>query len=125
MTKTKRKKSKSKASNKKDGSFKRLDGFLLNTVEDSPDIRDYAYQPTLLSLNDKIECPKELKILDQGKEGACTGFGLAAVINLQLAQRGGERKVSPRMLYEMAKRFDHRFMFLHIDTFKIIKGHLY
>ena len=106
MVKVKRKKSKSKARHKKDGLFKRLDGFLLNTVEDSPDIRDYVYQPTLLSLNDKIECPKDLKILDQGKEGACTGFGLAAVINLQLAQRRDERKVSPRMLYEMAKKFD-------------------
>ena len=50
MVKVKRKKSKSKARHKKDGLFKRLDGFLLNTVEDSPDIRDYVYQPTLLSL---------------------------------------------------------------------------
>ncbi|BHH84100.1 C1 family peptidase [Desulforhopalus sp. 52FAK] len=106
MAKAKQKKSKSKANKEKDGSFERLDGFLLNTVADAPDIRDYAYQPTLLSLKDKIECPKDLTILDQGTEGACTGFGLAAAINLQLAQRGEQRRVSPRMLYEMAKKFD-------------------
>ncbi len=106
MTRIKQQKTRSKAGSKKDGSFKRLDGFLLNTVEDSPDIRDYTYHPTLLSLHDKIDCPKELTILDQGSEGACTGFGLAAVINRQLNQRGDERKVSPRMLYEMAKKFD-------------------
>lgn len=106
MTKAKQKKSKKKAKRDGDGSFKRLDGYLLNTIEDAPDIRDYPYQPALLPLHDEIECPKNLSILDQGQEGACTGFGLAAVINLLLAQRGNQRKVSSRMLYEMAKKFD-------------------
>ena len=45
-------------------------------------------------------------MLDQGKEGACTGFGLAAVVNLLLGRRQDDRKVSLRMLYEMAKKFD-------------------
>ena len=47
-------------------------------------------------------------ILDQGTEGACTGFGLATVVNCLLrspAIHEGSR-VSPRMLYEMAKRYD-------------------
>lgn len=106
MTKAKQKKSKKKSKRDGDGSFKRLDGYLLNTIEDAPDIRDYPYLPALLPLHEEIECPNNLTILDQGKEGACTGFGIAAVINLQLAQREDQRKVSPRMLYEMAKKFD-------------------
>ena len=46
-------------------------------------------------------------MLDQGTEGACTGFGLAAVINL-LKHCAGEHgfEASPRMLYEMAKKHD-------------------
>jgi hypothetical protein len=45
-------------------------------------------------------------------EGACTGFALSAVVNYQLAQRNlitarnRERAVSPRILYEMARRYD-------------------
>lgn len=89
-----------------DGDFERLNGFLLNAVEDAPDFRDFRYAPALLDLKDEIEAPKDLTPLDQGAEGACTGFGLAAVINLLLSRRGSERRVSPRMLYEMAKKYD-------------------
>jgi len=46
------------------------------------------------------------EILDQGMEGACTGFALAAVINYLLAARKIKRQVSPRMLYEMARCYD-------------------
>jgi hypothetical protein len=46
------------------------------------------------------------EILDQGTEGACTGFALAAVINYLLHQRRTMRRVSPRMLYELARRYD-------------------
>jgi hypothetical protein len=52
-------------------------------------------------------------ILNQGEEGACTGFGLAAVINYlywERAQRsnGAESppRVSMRMLYHMARLYD-------------------
>jgi hypothetical protein len=52
-------------------------------------------------------------ILDQGSEGACTGFGLAGVANYLLwarhLEQGGKARfapVSPRMFYEMAKRYD-------------------
>jgi hypothetical protein len=50
-------------------------------------------------------------VLDQGKEGACTGFGLAAVINFLLWQQNGYqtkglKPVSPRMLYHMARLYD-------------------
>ena len=50
-------------------------------------------------------------ILDQGEEGACTGFALAAVVNYLIARRIAEQghkharlPVSARMLYEMARR---------------------
>ncbi len=82
------------------------DGFRLNAVTDTPDIRDLRYQPALISLKEKILPPKKLTILDQGKEGACTGFGLAATINFLKQTKRDEPKVSPRMLYEMARKFD-------------------
>jgi pimeloyl-ACP methyl ester carboxylesterase len=89
-----------------DGGFSRLDGFLLNSVEDPVDLRDYAYQPALVQLKKEVPRPKNLKILNQGTEGACTGSGLAAVINLLLSNRKEKRVVSARMLYEIAKKFD-------------------
>jgi len=49
-------------------------------------------------------------ILDQGREGACTGFGLSCVINyLRWIKAGLPPKmdsVSPRMLYTLARRHD-------------------
>ena len=48
-------------------------------------------------------------ILDQGQEGACTGFGLATVIHYLLRTRRvvpDRGEVSPWMLYEMARRYD-------------------
>ncbi len=78
----------------------------LNTVPDIPDARDYFYQPPLITLRHAVDPPATLRILDQGDEGACTGFGLAAVINKLNHDRGSDITVSPRMLYEMAKRYD-------------------
>ncbi len=80
--------------------------YKLTAVADTPDFRDWIYQPALLNLAKKIDRPARLKILDQGEEGSCTGFALTAVINL-LRQHGGHSGfVSPRMLYEMAKHHD-------------------
>ncbi|MGD8570087.1 MAG: C1 family peptidase [Gammaproteobacteria bacterium] len=95
---------------------------------DRIDYRDRVYQPPLVSLPEQYPDPKKIKqflkdytethqlILDQGKEGSCTGFGLAAVINYLLytqhlnGHRAGKavplKKVSPRMLYQMAKVYD-------------------
>jgi hypothetical protein len=53
-----------------------------------------------------VNCDLADKPLDQGQEGACTGYALAAVINCLLRQRGVERLVSPKMLYDMARRYD-------------------
>ncbi|NQD37719.1 C1 family peptidase [Permianibacter sp. IMCC34836] len=74
---------------------------------DSMDFRDLIYQPALLSLPEqRLPNWQWLQVLDQEQEGACTGFGLAAVINYLLRERGKKEQVSPRMLFEMAKRFD-------------------
>ena len=80
---------------------------VLNVRPDPPDIRDRMYEPALIPLNVKLDPPKAPTILDQGREGACTGFGLAATINFLLdCQKGSNLRVSARMLYEMAKRHD-------------------
>lgn len=79
----------------------------LDAFPDRIDIRDWMYQPTLAALPDTIvNCSKVPIILDQGQEGACTGFALAAVINYLLKQRGVKRVASSRMLYEMARCYD-------------------
>ncbi len=89
---------------------KKLDAF-----PDKVDIRDWFYHPSLQSLpNQIINCDCVPHILDQGREGACTGFALAAVINFHLVKNGrctaktikGKDGVSPKMLYEMARRYD-------------------
>ncbi len=80
---------------------------ILNARKDTPDIRDRMYEPALIQLQPKIDNRGGTDILDQGREGACTGFGLAAVINLlNIKKRDLQLKVSPRMLYEMAKKHD-------------------
>jgi pimeloyl-ACP methyl ester carboxylesterase len=91
---------------KSDSTFNDIDGYLLNAVEDATDFRDYHYQPALLQLARTWPAPEQPHVLDQGQEGACTGFGLAAVINLLLERRREDRLVSARMLYEMARRYD-------------------
>jgi hypothetical protein len=91
------------------------DNYQLNAVADLPDIRDLVYQPALIPVKDTIGPPEDLIILDQGREGACTGFGLAATINFLYQKKYKEesahqhkkiRQVSARMLYEMARKFD-------------------
>lgn len=87
--------------------FTTPDQYQLNAVPDSPDIRDRMYEPALIQLKSELDPkPESLTILDQGQEGACTGFGLAAVINYLNKERGKDFRSSPRMLYEMAKRHD-------------------
>jgi hypothetical protein len=80
---------------------------------DTMDFRDRMFVPTLVEVPSRkpLELYRKIKppILDQGSEGACTGFGLAAMANYLLRIRAVVRDktpVSPRMLYEMAKRYD-------------------
>jgi hypothetical protein len=85
--------------------------YLLDAQKDAPDFRDYIYQPALVNLKPSLRVPGNLNIRDQGAEGSCTGFGLAAVIDRQLRESKRKHKrrditVSARMLYEMAQRYD-------------------
>ncbi len=82
-------------------------GKKFDAFPDRIDIRDWFYRPQLGALPDQlVHCDAVPKILDQGEEGACTGFALAGVINYLLHERGVRRFVSPRMLYEIARRYD-------------------
>ncbi len=86
---------------------------LLTVQPDLPDLRDRMYEPHLRQLADELPPPAPPFILDQGPEGACTGFALAAVINRFKQDRLGPQPrlargdgASARMLYEMARRYD-------------------
>jgi hypothetical protein len=85
----------------------------LDARRDTIDFRDRMYVATLVEVPTRIDLEDyrryETPILNQGQEGACTGFGLATVANYLLRKRKvlpDETAVSPRMLYEMAKRYD-------------------
>ena len=84
-----------------------------DAVADTLDFRDRMYEPALIEV--PAERPLEtylryrVPILDQGFEGACTGFGLATVANFLLRQKGihrGRETVSPQMLFDLARRYD-------------------
>lgn len=90
-----------------------LDDQVLDARPDSLDFRDKMYEATLYEVPVKIDLDEykkwEVPILDQKKEGACTGFGLATVANYLLRRRKvipDPKQVSPRMMYQMAKRYD-------------------
>lgn len=98
--------------------------YLLAARPDTVDFRDQVYVTSL------IDVPRErpladyrrlrIPILDQGEEGACTGFGLATVVHYLLRTRkpcgtaaaqkrelaSAGVQVSPHMLYRMARRYD-------------------
>ncbi len=91
---------------------------------DRLDFRDLVYEPPLRSLPEVFPTAVHLSkavpsyvasdlVLDQGREGACTGYGLAAVVNYLLWLRALEQpgkpqavRVSPHMFYELARRYD-------------------
>ena len=80
-------------------------------LKDPLDLRDRMYEPALREVPFVIDNRERVpKILDQGTEGACTGFALTDVVNYLLHNRSepapGESFVSTRMLYEMARRYD-------------------
>ncbi len=99
-------------------------GFVLPVKNDPVDLRDLPYRPPLRSLpavwpsdaavKDFMPLYEKLKlVLNQGQEGACTGFGLASVVNFLRfsacnteVQRSRLQSVSPRMIYELARRYD-------------------
>ncbi|HBG06593.1 MAG: peptidase C1 [Geobacteraceae bacterium GWC2_58_44] len=89
------------------------DGRKVNVRPDTLDFRDQMFVPTLVEVPTRIDLEDykrhEVPILDQGTEGACTGFGLAANVNYLLRKRKivpDRTSVSPFMLYHLAKRYD-------------------
>ncbi|MGK2915495.1 MAG: peptidoglycan-binding protein [Porticoccaceae bacterium] len=93
----------------------------LDVNQDPQDLRDRAYTPPPRSLPQVFPGDADIArflgaytraklILDQGKEGACAGFGLACVINYLRWRAAGMpaafARISPRMLYHFARRFD-------------------
>ncbi len=88
-------------------------GRRLNARPDTVDFRDLMYVPTLVEVGTAIPLDRYRRIgvpiLDQGEEGACTGFGLATVVHYLLRTRRVKKdtkSISPRMLYAMARRYD-------------------
>jgi len=90
-----------------------LAGRKLNVRPDTLDFRDLMYVPTLVEVGCSISLDHYRKtgvpVLDQGQEGACTGYGLAAVAHYLLRTREivpDRTEVSPWMLYMLARRYD-------------------
>lgn len=93
----------------------RLGNRVLNAMPDVPDLRDRLYEPALLDLALTIPPPDASlrPVLNQGREGACTGFALASALTLMNRARHAylyppvtAPLASARMLYEMAKLND-------------------
>ncbi|MDE2428118.1 MAG: C1 family peptidase [Burkholderiales bacterium] len=90
----------------------------LDARPDRLDFRDRIFTPRVCNLPPSFPSIEDIKrhfsdylaadlILDQGADGACTGFGLAAVINYLLWRRTQKiKQTSPRMLYHLAKFYD-------------------
>lgn len=116
--------------------MKYVGNYKLDARPDRIDLRDREYRPPLRSLPHELPDPDHIErflgmyiggagngrgglILDQGKEGACTGFGLAATINFLLWRqifyveerdpadaKSWPSRVSERMLYHLARFYD-------------------
>jgi len=82
-----------------------------DAMPDTLDFRDVMYEPTLMEVAPVSDIARfrtlKIPVLDQGSEGACTGFGLATVANYLLSGRG-KRPLADEftawMFYAMAKR---------------------
>jgi hypothetical protein len=88
----------------------RLPGFVRNVVPDRLDLRDRPYLPPVAVIPGRELGPwMALPVLNQERSNACTGFALASVIyHLQRSakRKPAESRVSPFMLYSMARRYD-------------------
>lgn len=118
-----------------------LDGRRLRVQRDPLDIRDRLYVPRLFNYELQIAPPElEFPVRDQVLDGPCTGYALAAVIDMQNQDRRARmlqakagagssaaaaaavipKCCSARMLYEVAKSHDE-FLFTRTGG-KIVEG---
>jgi hypothetical protein len=106
------------------GKFVKSIGRTLDARPDRLDLRDREFTPKVVSLPQQWPDDAAIRrllpsycksglVLDQGSEGACTGFGLACVVNylhwrvaLALNDKRKQHPVSPRMLYHLARFYD-------------------
>ncbi|MER9304241.1 C1 family peptidase [Mesorhizobium sp. M0496] len=88
---------------------RKLHNRTLNALPDLPDIRDRIYQPRLSVLRPSIYPKIAFTVRNQGSLQSCTGHALAHAIDCLLHHeelQSAAKRVSARMLYEMAKRND-------------------
>ena len=93
----------------------------LTVRKDQTDLKDRPYLPPTTGLREAYPSDAEIVsflpvytraglILNQGTESACTGFGLACVVNYLRWSKAGYppqmESVSPRMFYNFARRYD-------------------
>lgn len=88
------------------GKGSKVAGRRFDILPDMPDIRDRIYIPTLRPLRSALKTKVLIAVLDQGTDQSCTGFSLAHVVDIRVPGSRKLQGVSPRMLYEMAKRND-------------------
>ncbi|TDJ74903.1 MAG: peptidase C1 [Planctomycetota bacterium] len=90
-----------------------LGGYELTATKDPLDLRDLMYEGSLIELPRWVDNRGKVPfVLDQGTEGSCTGYGLAATVNFLAHNKRGAAQLerpsgaSAWMLYQMAKRYD-------------------
>jgi hypothetical protein len=101
--------------------------FVRNVVPDHLDLRDRPYLPAVAVVPGPAMAPKykDLPVLDQGQCNGCTGFALASVVyHLQrgAGRKPSESRVSPYMLYSMARRYDEFPGNPDVDTGSSLRG---
>ncbi len=79
-----------------------------NTVKIDPiDLRDRHYMPSVHVRPPAQLIPdRKIPILNQHETSACTGFALAIVLHWLQHAEGKSERVSPFMIYSMARRYD-------------------
>lgn len=93
-------------------------------VPDQVDFRDRAYIPPVKSRPPAVKWPaKRIPILNQKDTSACTGFALASVVHWLQEETAPKERVSPFMLYSMARRYDE-FPGSKSDTGSSLRGAL-
>ncbi len=101
--------------------------FIRNVVPDHLDLRDRVYLPPVVVVPGAMLEPRyrDLPVLNQGDCNGCTGFALSSVVGMLLRNAGrkpAEARVSPYMLYSMARRYDEFPGSPNVDTGSSLRG---